>query len=529
MSRADAVTTWFDDRSVGTKVFTAVGAVAVAAAAGGVLAVSGLASVYRSGAEIESGNMRPSLLLADLRADALTARIAVREVALSTDKTGTAATLAKDDTAVEAAIVAYRPEAADPATVDRFAQLWARYKTVRAEQLTAARAGDAVAFEKVATEQANPIMTDAMSALDAASDAETAEATATVREAEREYAATRTRLILVLGLGVLAGLLAGWYTVRRIVGPLRRVGTVLDGMAGGDLTRSAGTGSRDEIGVMAAALDRAMDGVRETVAAVAATAATVAGSARELADTSGTIAASAETTSDRSRTVSHAAGEISANVHSVVAGAEQMSASIREIARSAAQAAEVASAAVDAARVASGTVGQLDTSSTEIGNVLKLISSIAGQTNLLALNATIEAARAGDAGKGFAVVASEVKDLAQETAKATEDIAARVGAIQDDARAAATSISEISAVIEQISHFQTTIAAAVEEQTAVTGEIGRNVAHAAAGTDQIAGTISGVAEASAVTSTGLERTRGATDDLATAAAGLQSLVSRFRY
>jgi methyl-accepting chemotaxis protein len=167
-------------------------------------------------------------------------------------------------------------------------------------------------------------------------------------------------------------------------------------------------------------------------------------------------------------------------------------------------------------------VAQLDSSSTEIGNVLKLITSIAEQTNMLALNATIEAARAGEAGKGFAVVANEVKDLAQETAKATEDIAGRVGAIQTDARAAAGSIG-------QISRYQTTIAAAVEEQTATTGEISRNVSRAASGTDEIASTISGVADASRATSGGMGEARVATAELATMAGRLQGLVERFRY
>jgi methyl-accepting chemotaxis protein len=174
-------------------------------------------------------------------------------------------------------------------------------------------------------------------------------------------------------------------------------------------------------------------------------------------------------------------------------------------------------------------VAQLDSSSTEIGNVLKLITSIAEQTNLLALNATIEAARAGEAGKGFAVVANEVKELAQETAKATEDIAGRVGAIQTDARAAAASIGQISSVIGEISQYQTTIAAAVEEQTATTGEISRNVSQAASGTDSIATTISGVADASRTTSSGMGQSRTATAELATMAGRLQGLVERFRY
>jgi methyl-accepting chemotaxis protein len=333
----------------------------------------------------------------------------------------------------------------------------------------------------------------------------------------------------LVNVGIVVGAAVAAYTVARIVRPLREVGTVLSGMAGGDLTGTAAVQGSDEIGRMATELGKATTSVRETVRAVAETAAGVASSAAQLAATSTSIAATADDTSGQSQTVAAAASQVSDNVQSVVAGAEQMSAAIREIAQSSAQAAQVASSAEDAANSASGTVAQLDASSAEIGNVLNLITSIAEQTNLLALNATIEAARAGDAGKGFAVVASEVKDLAQETARATEDISHRVEAIQTDARAAAASIGEISRVIEQINQYQTTIAAAVEQQTATTGEISRNVAQAATGTIDIAHTIGGVADGAATTSAGMTQNRAATAELATAATSLQQLVQRFRY
>jgi methyl-accepting chemotaxis protein len=174
-------------------------------------------------------------------------------------------------------------------------------------------------------------------------------------------------------------------------------------------------------------------------------------------------------------------------------------------------------------------VAKLGESSAEIGNVIKVITSIAEQTNLLALNATIEAARAGEAGKGFAVVANEVKELAQETAKATEDIARRVEAIQHDTGAAVTAIEEISSIVGQISDRQTTIASAVEEQTATTTEMSRSVQEAAGGTGQIAENITSVSTAADSTTQALTQTRSAVDELSRMAAELRTTVGRFSY
>jgi methyl-accepting chemotaxis protein len=174
-------------------------------------------------------------------------------------------------------------------------------------------------------------------------------------------------------------------------------------------------------------------------------------------------------------------------------------------------------------------VTKLGDSSAEIGDVVKVITSIAEQTNLLALNATIEAARAGEAGKGFAVVANEVKELAQETAKATEDIARRVQAIQGDTTEAVDAIGEIAAIVAQISDRQTTIASAVEEQTATTQEMSRSVAEAAGGTGQIAANITSVSTAADATTQALGQTRTAVDELSRMAADLRTTVARFTY
>ena len=240
------------------------------------------------------------------------------------------------------------------------------------------------------------------------------------------------------------------------------------------------------------------------------------------------LAGNSEETSTQANVVSAAAEEVSRNVQTVATGTEEMSASIKEIAKNANEAAKVAQSAVKVAEVTNATVAKLGESSVEIGKVIKVITSIAQQTNLLALNATIEAARAGEAGKGFAVVANEVKELAKETAKATEDIGQKIDAIQTDTKSAVEAIAQISSVINQINDISNTIASAVEEQTATTNEIGRNVAEAAKGSSEIAQNISGVATAARSTSDGLTDAQKATVELSKMATELQKLVSQFK-
>jgi methyl-accepting chemotaxis protein len=205
-----------------------------------------------------------------------------------------------------------------------------------------------------------------------------------------------------------------------------------------------------------------------------------------------------------------------------------MGASIKEIAKNATEAAKVATAAVKVAETANSTVGKLGESSAEIGQVIKVITSIAQQTNLLALNATIEAARAGEAGKGFAVVANEVKELAKETAKATEDISRKIEAIQTDTKAAVDAIGTISEVINQINGISSTIATAVEEQNATTNEMARNVSEAAHGSEEITSNIAGVAQAAESTSRGAGDTQKAAQQLVETSSELRRLIERFK-
>jgi methyl-accepting chemotaxis protein len=346
-------------------------------------------------------------------------------------------------------------------------------------------------------------------------------------EAQRATAITLAMIVAAVGVLVLG--LLGWIITRSVVGPLRRVGAVLDALAEGDLRQSAHVDSSDEVGRMAASLEASMDNMRVVMAAIGDSSTTLASATEELSATAQDMARLADESSTQSSVGASAAVQVSTNVQTVASGAEQMGSSIREIAQNATEVARVAARAVTVADSTTATVAKLGESSLEIASVVKVITSIAEQTNLLALNATIEAARAGEAGRGFAVVANEVKELAQETAKATEDIARRVKAIQGDTEGAVRAISEISSIIGLINDSQSTIAAAVEEQTATTTEMNRNVSEAALSADRIAENIEAVAAATTATTRAMGDAQTAIDEVATMASSLHSSVARFRY
>jgi methyl-accepting chemotaxis protein len=279
---------------------------------------------------------------------------------------------------------------------------------------------------------------------------------------------------------------------------------------------------------MAGALNHALERIREVVQGLAHSAGEVSRCAGELTTVNADLRDAAEGTAAKAVTLRGNAVMVSADVTTVAAGTEQMSAAIREIASGSTQAAQVAAEAVSAAAATHETVTRLGRSSEEIGGVVRVITSIAGQTNLLALNATIEAARAGEAGKGFAVVAGEVKDLAQETAKATDDIIKRVEALQADTSAAVAAIAQIGAVIGQINDIQAGIASAVEEQTATTSEMGRNLTGVATASNTIAEDAEALTDDAERATVGAGATGVAATDLARTAEELRGYVNRFR-
>ncbi|MEI6234370.1 MAG: methyl-accepting chemotaxis protein [Planctomycetota bacterium] len=296
----------------------------------------------------------------------------------------------------------------------------------------------------------------------------------------------------------------------------------------GDLTQEIAVKGADAIGQLGEGFQKLISDLRGSMMQISQNALALASSSEELTATAQQMAANAEETATQANTVSAASEQVSKNVQTVATGTEEMSASIKEIAKNANESAKVATNAVRVADQTNQIIGKLGVSSAEIGKVVKVITSIAQQTNLLALNATIEAARAGEAGKGFAVVANEVKELAKETAKATEDISQKIEAIQGDTTHAVKAIKDIGQIINQINEISNTIASAVEEQTATTNEIGRNVSEAAKGTGEISENISGVAKAASNTTVGASDTQRASASLSEMATQLQKLVSRFK-
>ncbi len=326
-----------------------------------------------------------------------------------------------------------------------------------------------------------------------------------------------------------AGVFVALFLSRRVTVAIQSVLSRAEAIAEGDLTgEDLKVRSRDELGDLTTAINNMSGSLRRMILDITENAVQVASASEELNSTSQQITANSEETSAQADLVSRAAEQVSQNLQTIATGAEEMGISIKEIAKNATEAAKVATSAVRVAENTTTTVSKLGESSTEIGQVIKVITSIAQQTNLLALNATIEAARAGEAGKGFAVVANEVKELAKETAKATEDISRRIEAIQTDTKAAVEAITSISGVINQINEISSTIATAVEQQNATTNEMSRNVSEAAHGSSEITSNIAGVAEAAQGTTRGASDTQKASQQLVETSAQLRRLVEQFK-
>ncbi len=419
-----------------------------------------------------------------------------------------------------------------PADWATFTASWAAYRPiVDGAFMKASLSGDADAFAAVRAPGGG--LADKGAALVASltkvEHEVSASAAQTAADAKSQAATAIVTTVTVLLIGLVIATFLGLLLAKVIHRSVLDVKRAVDAMALGDLTVRPDMRSEDEIGQMARALAVAQDALRAVIAGVVETSQTVASAAEELSAANTQVASGSEETSAQAGVVAAAAEQVSRNVQTVAAGADEMGASIREIAQNANEAATVARTATGVAAATNETVAKLGVSSAEIGNVVKVITGIAEQTNLLALNATIEAARAGEAGKGFAVVAGEVKELARETAKATEEITRRVEAIQVDTTDAVAAIEEISKIIASINDYQLTIASAMEEQTATTHEMSRSVAEAATGSGEIAGNIAGVASGAASSSQVLVQMGTSVDELARMSADLRQRVAAFTY
>ena len=382
---------------------------------------------------------------------------------------------------------------------------------------------------------------------------------AEVDESEAMAAVTEMEvlMLMVAAVGVLAIAVAGFLAGQSMAKPIIGMTTSMGVLADGNLEAEIPSQDRvDEIGKMAAAVQvfkenaievkrleaeqkesekRAEQEKREMMmhmaddfeASVGGVVNSVSSASTEMQSSAEAMTATADQTSNQSTAASAAAEEASSNVQTVASAAEELSSSISEISRQVAQSTQISASAVSEVDGANEKVQGLAEAAQKIGEVVALITDIADQTNLLALNATIEAARAGEAGKGFAVVASEVKNLANATAKATEEISTQIGGIQDATQDAVSAIGSIGGIINQMNEIASTIAAAVEEQGAATQEIARNVEQASSGTTEVSSNITQVNQGAAETGQSAQQMLAAAGELSQQSETLRKEVDQF--
>jgi methyl-accepting chemotaxis protein len=438
-----------------------------------------------------------------------------------------------------------------------FRQHVATYAEQQREAVAKAEAGDVAGGQRIY----NTVMSDSIRAIMAdweklvALNGDGSQASGTL--IAQTYDAAKRNVLALAGLALLVALGAFVLVTRGVSGPLRKIAAVTQRLAAGDAEVAiSGQERRDEIGALAGSVvvfrdnlvrARALEAETALARADAETqrrAATramadafeqavggivggVSAAATELEATARTLTGSATEAAGQSGTVAGAASDAAANVNTVAAAAEELGSSVQEIGRQVSSSAELARVAVAEATNTVALVQDLSGAAAKVGDVVALISGIAAQTNLLALNATIEAARAGTAGRGFAVVASEVKALAEQTARATEEITGQIGRIQSSTGQAASAIDGIGRRIREIDGVASSIAAAVEQQGAATQEIVRNVAEAAAGTGAVTGTIASLAQSAEETGAAAAQVLGAASEMSRQSEHLGAEVARF--
>jgi methyl-accepting chemotaxis protein len=548
--------------SIARKVVAAFSLVLVVALALGLFAVDRLAQVNAAAAEIRDN----WLVATGALGEAGQVAIRFRQIEATHLLAPTPAEKASEETTMTRLLgemkqtwARYTPTIAgtdEQKLADEMTGGWRRYLELHEKFIALSRAGDTAATELYRGEmrQAFNAVIFGTLAKESAFNIEGGRNAAAA--AEQTYLSARLWIVGALMLAALVCVAAGLAIVAGVSRPIRGMTETMARLAKHELeTEIVGVGRKDEIGHMAAAVQVFRDSMveadrlaaaqrteeekkeerrRRIEAAVATFDQTVRGlletlasASTELRSTAESMASIAEEASRQSTAVSAASEQASANVQTVASATEEMAASIGEISRQVGQSNDVSGRAVQQAGRTDATIQELAGAAQKIGEVVQLINDIAAQTNLLALNATIEASRAGDAGRGFAVVAAEVKSLAQQTARATDEIAAQIAGMQTATRSAVDAIRSISDTIREMSAIAGTIAGAVEEQSATSKEITRNTQEAARGTEDVTRNIAGVSQAAQDTGAAATQVLGASDMLSRQSEGLRKEVANF--
>ncbi len=529
------------------------------------ISVAEVGNVNRNLAEINNVNAVLQRHAINFRGSVHDRAIAIRDVVLYEDaraQNGEVALIgelaqfyAENERAMDSLVAGIGVSDAEKAMLADIAAIQARTNPLVDDIVSLQRSGDTQAAHDLLMSQANGLFVDWLGAISRFIDYQEAQSQRIGADVTRSAEGFSTLVLGALALAVMLSIAAATLVARSVIKPVQGLTQTLQRMAGGELDATVpGVERNDEVGAIAKALVGFRDalGARkaeearvnaqmtetEKQAALARLAdefeATVGGLVRKLSHSSGTLegtarslSATAEETNVQSASVASVAEQTAANVQAVATATEQLAASAQEIGSQVSQTATKSAAAVEQARETNALVSELSESAQKIGEVIAMIRAIAEQTNLLALNATIEAARAGEAGKGFAVVAAEVKGLADQTAKATDQIATQITGMQGISEKSVAAIAAIAHQIEEMSSLTGSVAAAVEEQQAATGEIARNVAEAARGTQESTDNIAQVREASGQTASASEQLLTSANELSENAGSLETEVSHF--